>query len=90
MIKGGCLYLAFSKDYEFLKSKMEENDHIEHTRRAVQTVTGLDYPIRCIISDSKSSAAESKRKLEKDGMISTALRELGGQVVKEQEIGEKE
>ena len=90
MIKSGCLYLAFSKDYEFLKSKMEENDHIEHTRRAVQTVTGLDYPIRCIISDSKSSAAESKRKLEKDGMISTALRELGGQVVKEQEIGEKE
>ncbi len=88
-IKGGCLYLAFSKDYEFLKLKMEENDHIEHTRRAVQVVTGLDYPIRCIVGDSKS-ATTSKRNMEKDGMVSTALRELGGQVVKEQDIKEND
>jgi hypothetical protein len=68
---------------------MEENDHIEHTRRAVQVVTGLDYPIRCIVGDSKS-ATTSKRNMEKDGMVSTALRELGGQVVKEQEIKEND
>jgi hypothetical protein len=67
---------------------MEGNDHLENTRRAVQVVTGLDYPVRCIVSGVKVAGDQDKFKIDSDGMVSTALRELGGQVVDVQEIDE--
>ena len=82
------LYLTFAID--LLKTKMEGNDHLENTRRAVKAVTGLDYPIRCVVSNVKSSSENEKVKLENDGMVSTALREMGGQVVDVQDINDNE
>jgi len=87
-LKDGVLIIAFSID--LLKAKMEGNDHIENTRRAVQSVTGLDYPIRCIVSSVKPSGGMEKISAEKDGMVSAALRDLGGQVVDVQEINESD
>ena len=87
-LKDGVLYLSFAID--LLKSKMEGNDHLENTRRAVQAVTGLDYPIRCVVSGVKASDDHAKLKIDTDGMVSTALRELGGQVVDVQEINEND
>lgn len=85
-IKDGVLIITFSID--LLKAKMEGNDHIENTRRAVQAVTGLDYPIRCIVSSLKPSGGMEKLSAEKEGMVSAALRDLGGQVVDVQEIND--
>ena len=82
------LYLTFAID--LLKTKMEGNDHLENTRRAVQVVTGLDYPVRCIVSGVKATGDQDKLKIDSDGMVSTALRELGGQVVDVQEIDEND
>jgi DNA polymerase III subunit gamma/tau len=87
-IKNGVLYLTFAID--LLKTKMEGNDHLENTRRAVQVVTGLDYPVRCIVSGIKAVGDQDKLKIDSDGMVSTALRELGGQVVDVQEIDEND
>ena len=87
-IKNGVLYLTFAID--LLKTKMEGNDHLENTRRAVQVVTGLDYPVRCIVSGVKAAGDQDKLKIDSDGMVSTALRELGGQVVDVQEIDEND
>jgi DNA polymerase III gamma/tau subunit len=87
-IKNGVLYLTFVID--LLKTKMEGNDHLENTRRAVQVVTGLDYPVRCIVSGIKAAGDQDKLKIDSDGMVSTALRELGGQVVDVQEIDEND
>ncbi len=87
-IKNGVLYLNFAID--LLKTKMEGNDHLENTRRAVQVVTGLDYPVRCIVSGVKVAGDQDKFKIDSDGMVSTALRELGGQVVDVQEIDEND
>lgn len=87
-LKDGVLYLAFVID--LLKVKMEGNDHLENTRRAVKAVTGLDYPIRCVVSNIKTSVENEKIKLENDGMVSTALREMGGQVVDVQDINDND
>ena len=87
-LKDGVLYLTFAID--LLKTKMEGNDHLENTRRAVKAVTGLDYPIRCVVSNVKTSNENEKVKLENDGMVSTALREMGGQVVDVQDINDNE
>ncbi len=87
-LKDGVLYLSFAID--LLKTKMEGNDHLENTRRAVKAVTGLDYPIRCVVSSVKAAGENEKIKLDNDGMVSTALREMGGQVVDVQDINDNE
>ncbi|MBA4421344.1 MAG: hypothetical protein C0391_09375 [Anaerolinea sp.] len=87
-VKNGCLYLAFASDA--LKAKMETNDHMENTRRAVKDVTGEDLQIRCIVAVISGGGEGKKDTPVTDGMVSTALRELGGQVVDVQDINETE
>lgn len=87
-IKDGWLYLAFASDA--LKDKMGTNDHIENTRRAVKAVTGEDLQIRCIVAVSSAEGEGKKTTPLTDGMVSTALREMGGQVVEVQDINENE
>jgi DNA polymerase III subunit gamma/tau len=86
-IKDGCLILGFASD--ILKTKMESNDHLEVTRRAVQQVTGVNMPIRCVVIDSKSTSAPDERGMAGSSLVNSAINELGGQILDVKEIGKK-
>lgn len=79
-MKNGCLILGFASD--ILKSKMESNDHLEITRRAIQQVTGVNMPIRCEVTTVKASSDASKEVMT-NSLVHSAINELGGQIVEE-------
>ncbi len=79
-MKNGCLMLAFASD--ILKGKMESNDHLEITRRAVQQVTGMNLPIRCEVAASKAGSDFSEG-MSTNSLINSVVNELGGRIVEE-------
>jgi DNA polymerase-3 subunit gamma/tau len=83
-IKQGVLILGFSS--EVIRSKMDMNHHLEMTRSAVASVTGFDLPINCIVTDVKSQGLPSNFKINQNGLIGTALRDMGGEVIQIQKI----
>jgi DNA polymerase-3 subunit gamma/tau len=74
-VKGGTLILGFNG--EFAKSKMEQGDNLETLKQAMQQIIGESMPVRCVLSAGKSIPAD----VENDGMVATALRDLGGEIV---------
>jgi DNA polymerase III subunit gamma/tau len=86
-IKDGCLILGFAS--EILKTKMESNDHLEITRRAVQQVTGVNMPIRCVVIDSKSTSAPDEHGMAVNSLVNSAINEMGGQILDVKEIDRK-
>lgn len=76
-VKDGALFLGFTSD--FVKSKMEKGDNIEITCRVLAQVLGREVPVRCFISAGGKSSLPPD--VESDGMVATALRDLGGEVV---------
>jgi DNA polymerase-3 subunit gamma/tau len=76
-VKDGVLVLGFKSD--LLKAKMEQNDHIENTRQAIAQVLGEAMPIRCITAASGRGSIPPG--VDQDGMVATALRDLGGEIV---------
>lgn len=87
-IKDGVLILGFSS--EVIRSKMEMNNHIQVTRNAISSVTGFDLPIRCIVTDVKSQGVPPNLKINQNGLIGTALRDMGGEVIHIQKIAPQE
>jgi hypothetical protein len=75
-VKNGTLYLGFS---EVLRSKMEKSENMELVRRAFQQVLDMDVPIQCIAAVGKTGSIPPD--IENDGMVATALRDLGGEIV---------
>jgi DNA polymerase-3 subunit gamma/tau len=78
-VKEGILILGFKG--EVIKSKMEANDNLKIIREAIQEVTGGDLQVTCVISTGKGSAIPADLNVDNDGMVSTALRDLGGEIV---------
>jgi DNA polymerase-3 subunit gamma/tau len=85
-IKQGCIRLAFASD--LIKTKMESNDHLEITRKAIEQVTGLSMPIRCEVTDIRPADTASESQVNQESLVGSALRELGGQVVDVKEVNE--
>ncbi len=85
-IKDGCIRLAFASD--LIKTKMELNDHLEITRKAVEQVTGLSMPIRCEVTDTRPVDTANDSQVNQESLVGSALRELGGQVVDVKEVNE--
>ncbi len=77
-VRKGKLILGFSGD--FLKSKMENNKHIEFTQQVIKDVTGLELPIQCTVANAKTNTLPEDLGVDSDGMIGTAL-SLGGKIV---------
>jgi DNA polymerase III subunit gamma/tau len=79
-IKDGVLILGLNS--EFSKSKMETGDHLEATRSALAHVLGVDLAVRCVVSTGKlNDKMLADLDIDNDGMVGTALRDLGGEVV---------
>ena len=74
-VKGGTLILGFNG--EFAKSKMEQGDNLEILKQAMQGIMGESMPVRCVLSAGKSIPPD----VDNDGMVATALRDLGGEIV---------
>jgi DNA polymerase-3 subunit gamma/tau len=78
-IKDGVLLLGFQA--ELLKSKMETNDNLQIIRQALGQVLGIDMQVRCVITTGKGKSLPADLNVETDGMVGTALRDLGGEIV---------
>ncbi|MCD6400815.1 MAG: DNA polymerase III subunit gamma/tau [Anaerolineales bacterium] len=76
----GELILAFVSDV--LRVKMEQGKHIENTSEALQEVIGETISIRCITTASERSRIPDG--VDQDGMVATAVRDLGAEVVDSQ------
>jgi DNA polymerase III gamma/tau subunit len=74
-VKNGALILGFNG--EFAKSKMEQGDNLEIIQQVMVQVLGEALPIRCVLS----VGGELPDDIDHDGMVASALRDLGGEIV---------
>ncbi len=77
-IKDGALLIGLSP---MLKAKLESDDKLDIAVRAIQAVTGLTITVRCMEANPRPGSLPSGVQVEDDGIVGTALRDLGGEVV---------
>jgi DNA polymerase-3 subunit gamma/tau len=75
-LKGNVLYLGFNSD--FAKAKMEKVEHLELTQQILSQVFGLEVLVRCLVAGNRQGPPPD---VDSDGMVATALRDLGGEIV---------
>jgi DNA polymerase III subunit gamma/tau len=79
-----CNALGFKDGYlilgttDFVKARLETPDHSRLVERVLQEVFERPIPIRCIVSSGKVGAPPD---VDSDGIVATALRDLGGEIV---------
>jgi hypothetical protein len=80
-IERGALLLGFRSD--LLREKMEKEDNIACTLRAMEELFGKSLHIRCVLlgRTSKMGGAKEPTAMEEGGMVATAVRDFGAQVV---------
>lgn len=76
-VKDSCLYLGFNGD--FVKSKMEKEGNLEIVEKIFSQVLEMNITIRCVMNSGQKS--DLPPGVEGDGMVATAVRDLGGQIV---------
>lgn len=76
-LSGNILILGFASDV--LKIKMEKNSNIELVQKVLQQVLGMEIEIRCITLSGKRTTPPPG--VDSDGMVASALRDLGGEIV---------
>jgi hypothetical protein len=76
-VKDGVVYFGFSS--ELLKSKMEKSENLELVTQTISHVLHTDVSLRCVVAGGKSSALPPE--VDSDGMVASALRDLGGEIV---------
>jgi hypothetical protein len=75
-MKDGVLYFGLS---EVLKSKMEKSENILAVQEAIKQVLNADVQFRCVISGGKGGGLPPD--IDGEGMVASALRDLGGEIV---------
>ncbi|HET7012010.1 MAG TPA: DNA polymerase III subunit gamma/tau [Anaerolineales bacterium] len=86
-VQDGRLILGFSS--EILREKMEKGHSLAFARQAVQEIVGSPLGIRCVISGQWKAADPNEAPaapMDDEGMVATAVRELGGHVVQVQPL----
>ena len=81
-IEKGALVIGFSSD--LLREKMEKEHNIRVAIGALEQVFGDRFHLRCVITEAWHSGKDEPQSLPPladEGMVATALRELGAQVV---------
>jgi len=81
-VHDGRLVLGFGS--EILREKMERGHSLSFASRAVEEVLGFPFGLRCVLQDQwrpSGQDAAAPPPMEDDGMVATAVRELGGHVV---------
>jgi DNA polymerase-3 subunit gamma/tau len=80
-VRDGKVVIGFPT--EILREKMEKGHSLTHARQAMEQVLGARAEVRCVLLShwSGEDGATSSEAMADDGMVATAVRELGGQVV---------
>jgi len=77
VLKDGVLTLGFSTDV--LKAKLEVKETQDVVRTVLNTVLGQEIQIRSVTLSGKRTSPPSG--VDSDGMVASALRDLGGEIV---------
>ncbi len=72
------LLLGFASD--LLKTKMENNRHIELTREKIKEITNVDIPIICTVVNINDKTITENLQIDREGIVGTAL-SMGGKIV---------
>ena len=86
-VHDGRLVLGFGS--EILREKMERGHSLSFATRAVEEVLGFPFGLRCILQDQWKSGDQETAPatpMDDEGMVATAVRELGGHVVQVQSL----
>ena len=76
-MRGETVLLGFASDV--LKDKMEKPENLEVARRALAQVFHRPLAVQCCVDTARRGAVPPG--VEDDGMVGTALRDLGGELV---------
>ena len=76
-IKDGILYFGIPS--EVLRTKMDKNENVEVIQQAIKDVLQIDLPFRCVVSGGRSGGLPPD--VDGEGMVASALRDLGGEIV---------
>ena len=71
------MYLGFNSD--FSKAKMERPEHLDITQQVLNQVLGVKLPVHCVVAPDR--AGKPLPDIDGNGMVATALRDLGGEIV---------
>jgi DNA polymerase-3 subunit gamma/tau len=80
-LKEGTLILSFRSDIN--KTKMEKEDHLRVCRQVIEEVLGQPVPVECVLGSGEDQGLPEG--VEPDGLVATAVRDLGGKYVNDQE-----
>jgi DNA polymerase-3 subunit gamma/tau len=78
----GAFIIGFSSD--LLREKMEKERNITVAQDAFEEIYGRHLRVRCVLSKSwqgSDTSVDSLPPMDEEGMVATAIRELGGEVV---------
>ncbi len=75
-LEDGRLVLSFASD--IVKQKMEMDDNMEMTRRAIFHVMKANLQIVCTVANTRNTKSENND-IARDGLINAAIN-LGGQI----------
>jgi DNA polymerase-3 subunit gamma/tau len=78
-VKKGVLVIGFKS--ELLRSKVDNPELIEITRKAIAEVCGFQLGIKCVVTNAKQVPPQN---VKADGMVAAALKH-GGEIVDTQE-----
>jgi DNA polymerase-3 subunit gamma/tau len=76
-IHNGALVLDFASD--LLKSKMEKEENVQVVQNALMQMLGDEYAVRC--RTRASMRTQLPPNVDSDGMVATAINDLGGEIV---------
>jgi DNA polymerase-3 subunit gamma/tau len=87
-LEGQVLILGFQSD--LLREKMEKGDNVANACKALSQVFGERIEIRCVLQRQwgAARAGDDVPPMEEGGMVATAVRDLGAQVVEVRPAGE--
>jgi hypothetical protein len=81
-VESGTLIIGFRSD--LLRDKMEKDHNISRACQAAEKVLGKSIRLRCVLisaSRREESQADKAPPVEDGGMVATAIRDFGAQVV---------
>lgn len=81
-LEEGVLTLGFRSD--LLREKMEKDHNLVHAQRAAEQVLGIPIVLRCILLSAwraQEDFDQPAAPMEEGGMVATAVRDFGAQVV---------
>lgn len=76
-LAGSVVILGFSSD--ILKNQMAKRENVEIVQQIVSQVLGTEIAVRCVITTAKNN--DIPMEVDNDGMVASALRDMGGEIV---------